>query len=542
MRRLWLYARAVRALWRVGLLRLGPQRWLAVWLAWRHCRGSLAFLAELAAIRAGSRLALVDDDGPLTFAELRDRFHALAGELTARHGVGPGGRIAVLGRNHRSLVVALLAATRTGADVVLLNPDSPPPVLAKSLAACAPARGGEAGDDSAPRAGAAPTLILHAADVDAAALAPHTPRLVVGDHLASPAGPLPKLGRAGRLDVLTAGSTGAPKPVSRRPTVGSLLPALLGLLDHLPMRLHQPTVCAVPFFHGHGLTTLAVALALAAPVHLARRNEIAPLLARTSLAHPPFVVSVPTLLGRWLAAGPVTTEIAAVLSGSAPLPPPLCRGLLAALGPVVYNLYGSTEAGIVALATPAMLVEAPGTVGHALPGTEVRIETADPHAPPAGQRGRIFVRGPLVARHGPDGWLDTGDLGSIDQAGRLHVCGRSDGMFVSGGENVYPQAVEAELREHPDVAEAAIVVVPDAEFGARMRALVVVRTGAAASPESLGAWLRERLDRHARPKTIDFVPALPHNVLGKIERTALSQVLPSERGKTAEREPRSPPH
>ena len=230
-----LFARALRALWRVGLLRLWPHLAVRIWLAWRRCRGSLAFLAEVAAIRAGSRLALVDDDGPLTFIELRDRYQALAGELVARFSAGPGQQIAVVGRNHRSLVIALLAAARTGADVLLLNPESPPNVLAKLLAATTSPGPAAAGSDGARRRSTPSLLILHDAEIDVAALAPGAPRLAldgdVGRGVA--AAPLPRLRQPGQLSVLTAGSTGLPKRIGRKPTIASVLPLVQGLLDGL---------------------------------------------------------------------------------------------------------------------------------------------------------------------------------------------------------------------------------------------------------------------------------------------------------------------
>jgi fatty-acyl-CoA synthase len=259
-------------------------------------------------------------------------------------------------------------------------------------------------------------------------------------------------------------------------------------------------------------------------VHLGRRYEIAPLLARAALASPAVVVTVPTLLGRWLAAGATGGKVAAVLTGSAPLAPALCRALSETLGPCVFNLYGSSEAGLVSLATPAMLAAAPGTVGRPLPGTEVRVVDTGGRDVAAGQLGRILARGPLVLRAGADGWLDTGDVGRFDDAGRLHVCGRSDGMFVSGGENVYPQEVEACLLEHPVVAEAAIAVVADAEFGARMRAFVVARAGAALDADEVRAWLRQRLDRHKQPKSVELLSALPRNLLGKLDRRAVDEL------------------
>ena len=514
MTALRLVARALLALWRVGLVRVSPFMAWRIYLAWRRCRGTMAFLAEVAALRFGSRQALVDDDGAVTFAALRASYEALARRLVRQLGAGPGRKVVILGRNHRSLVVGLLAAARSGADVLLLDPDSPPGALANALV-------GQNAD-----------IILHAPELDVAVFASDARRIALtadaSDGFANE--PLPRVGHAGRLLVLTSGSTGTPKSIGRKPSIPQLLPVLLGLFDALPIVLHRPTLLAVPLFHGHGLATLATALACAAPLHLGRRYEIAPLLSRASIEQAPIVVSVPTLLFRWLAAGPVTTGVAAVVSGSAPLDAQLCRRVLDGVGPVLYNLYGSTEAGVVSLATPAMLRAAPGTVGQPLPGNEVRLLDGNGQLAPPGQIGRIHARGPLVVRGDAEGWLDTGDLGRWDEAGCLHVCGRADGMFVSGGENVYPQEVEGCLRDHPAVAEAAIAVVPDAEFGQRMRAFVVVRKGDVLPPEDLRAWLRERLDRCKLPRSIELVPALPRNALGKIDRPALQRIL--ERAQT----------
>lgn len=493
----WLYAKALRALWNVGLLRLWPWMLFRIWLAWRHCRGSLAFLAEVATLRAGDRLALVDDDGALSYRELRVQYEALAAELLAHGLAGPGRQLAIVAHNHRRWVVALLAASRTGADVVLINPHSPAPVLAKLLRA--------------------PTTILHEPDIDTTKLPSDCPRFALTESSPGRELQLPPLRQAGRLCVLTAGSTGLPKRIGRRPSLGSVLPLVLGLIEQLPVTLYRPTVLAVPLFHGHGLATLAMALAFAAPVHLARRTEIAALLARRPIDPPPVVVSVPTLLARWLDAGPRNEKLAAVLTGSAPLEARLCRRLLDALGSIIYNLYGSSEAGVVSLATPSMLDAAPGTVGMPLPGTEVRLVGSQ-------IAGRIQVRSPLIVGQDPQGWLDTGDLGVIDPAGLLHVRGRADGMFISGGENVYPQAIEATLLEHPAVAEAAIAVVPDAEFGARMRAYVVATASLPLTADELRAWLHQRLDRHEQPKSVELIATLPRNALGKIDRPALTKL------------------
>lgn len=502
--------RSALALWRSGLMRLSP--WVAWRLlgAWRRCSASLAFLAEAAALRSGERVALHDDDGPVTFAELRREYERLAGELIDRHGIGPGRQVALLGPNHRTLVVALLAVARTGADVLLLNPQSPTAVMRRLFAPQPVDLVLVAGDPSV--------------DVSAFCLglkSLHLPSAMSPRETAALPLPLPRVRRPGRLVVLTSGSTGLARRVGRQPRLGQVLPSVLGLLEALPIALHRPTVGAVPLFHGHGLTMLSVSLAFAAPLQVGRKCEVAPLLARVPAGPLPLVVSVPTLLHRWLALGTPEARVAAVVTGSAPLEPRLCTRLLDAVGPVLFNLYGSTEAGVLTLATPDMLRSAPGTVGKPLPGNELRLVTADGTTAAAGQVGRVQARGPLVLSTDAQDWMDTGDLGRLDPAGRLLLCGRTDTMVVSGGENVFPGQLEVCLLEHPQVEEAAVAVAEDAEFGKRLRAFVVLRDGALLDTAELRVWLGERVDRSLRPRTLTVLPQLPRTLLGKIDRATL---------------------
>ena len=513
---LLIFIKVLAKLWRLGLLRMRPGTAWKVYRAWRTCAQSFALLAEIAAVRFGSAVALRDDDGCLTFAELRTAYETLARRLIDEFGAAPGHQVLIIERNHRTFIVALLATARAGMGILLANPDSPPKVIDQILS-------------SHPV-----DIVLHGEGIALGTVAKTLRRLalVSSEPLRSSNTPLPRLRQAGRLVILTSGSTAAPKRISRNPTLTSLLPTVLGLLESLPVAMHQPTVLAVPIFHGHGLATLGMAMAFASPLHLGRKYEVAPLLTRDPSLRDAFVVSVPTLLKRWMASGATTGSVAAVVSGSAPLDERLSMQLIATLGPVLYNLYGSSEAGLISLASPEMLSTAPGTVGHPLPGTEVRIvkwgkqsDAQSGHQPaPSVTLGRIFVRGPLVLRADADGWFDTGDIGRIDNAQHLYVCGRSDGMFVSGGENVYPQEVEACLLSHPVINEAAITVIPDPEFGHRMRAFVVLHPGEDVTGEAIRDWLKARIDRCKIPKSIETLPALPRNPLGKIDRLALREI------------------
>jgi fatty-acyl-CoA synthase len=278
--------------------------------------------------------------------------------------------------------------------------------------------------------------------------------------------------------------------------------------------MHAPAVSAIPLYHGYGLAVMAMALTFGAPLYVARRCEIAPLLTRLPDGAPPaFLISVPTLLHRWLGTEPTATPaLAAVITGSAPLSPTLCRRLLDRVGPCLFNLYGSTEAGIMSLATPADLHEAPGTVGRPLLGNRVRIDPGT---------NEIAAQGPLVIGAPANHFYGTGDVGYLDQQGRLFVCGRLDGMLVCGGEKVYPFETEAALLEHPDLADAAVVAVEDSDLGQALRAWVAPKPGVAVDVQALREWLRARLDRCKLPREIRLATAIPRNALGKVDGPAL---------------------
>jgi fatty-acyl-CoA synthase len=147
----------------------------------------------------------------------------------------------------------------------------------------------------------------------------------------------------------------------------------------------------------------------------------------------------------------------------------------------------------------------------------------------AGTVGAVFLKTGLVVtgyvgggtRETVDGHLDTGDLGSLDAAGRLFIVGRADDMILSGGENVYPGEVEDALAAHPGVAEAAVVSVPDDEFGQRLHAFVVARPGGTVTDDGLRSHLKERLARYKVPREFVFVAALPRNALGKVRKRDL---------------------
>ncbi len=227
---------------------------------------------------------------------------------------------------------------------------------------------------------------------------------------------------------------------------------------------------------------------------------------------------VPTMLHRLIDAGvQPPPSLRCALIGGDRLDPALADRALEAGWPI-YASYGLTEAcGQVTTATPDELRAHPGTSGRPLRGVTVAILDGD-RAAADGTVAEIVVSGPTLNVPGP---LRTGDLGRIDDDGRLYVVGRIDDRIITGGENVDPVAVESALLEHPDVLEAAVVGVPDAEWGQRVVAAAVAR-----DRPDLKDFLAERLAAHERPKQIRFVDALPRTSGGKIRRSAVRDEWP----------------
>jgi acyl-CoA synthetase (AMP-forming)/AMP-acid ligase II len=231
--------------------------------------------------------------------------------------------------------------------------------------------------------------------------------------------------------------------------------------------------------------------------------------------------------------------------GAAPMPPDLLDRALAAWPRAeFFQAYGMTEtAGAVSMNPPANhLGEARArglvnSVGRAGLGAEILIADELGREVPRGEIGEIVVRGPMVMRgywRQPetteaafrDGWLRTGDGGRMDADGWLFIADRLKDMIISGGENVYSGEVEAALRTHAAVEQAAVIGVPDAQWGEAVHAVVVLRSGHAAAPELpevLRAWCRQRLAGYKCPRSFSFVPALPMSGAGKVLKNVLRQ-------------------
>lgn len=490
--------------------------------------GSFGGLITHAASRYGEAIGLVDEAGTLSFRELERASNALARGLS-RKGIGAGKVIGILERNHRGLMLTLAAAGKVGARVVLLNTGFAAPQLAdvcarEHVSAVVADQEFSALLDVLP---ADIERIVGWAD-DATTLT--TLDTIAGDEWTDP---LPAPAGTGGMVLLTSGTTGAPKGAPRN-RVSPLQSAQL--LDRIPWPAGGAYCVAAPMFHATGLATCSLGLVLGNRVVLARRFEPEETLASIESHRVSALIVVPTMLQRILDLGPEvlarydTSSLEVVFAAGSALSPDLCRRTADVFGDVLYNLYGSTEVAVAAVATPGELRTAPGTVGR--PPVGCTLASYDEHRrkiTEPGRTGTLFVSSGLSFsgytdgghKEIVDGLLSSGDTGHFTADGLWFVDGRDDEMIVSGGENVFPLEVENLLIAHPGVVDVAVIGVDDDDFGKRLCAFVVRQPDATLDADGVRTHVRSGLARHKVPRDVIFLESLPRNETGKVLKGVL---------------------
>ena len=517
---------------RAGIIApLRPDKYVRIAAAARRERLSMTSGVAMSAQRCPDRPALVDELGALSYRQLDRRCDGLAAGLQALPGGSPG-IVAIMCRNHRGFVEALVAATRIGADILLLNTSFAGPALAEVVAR----EGADAIIYDEEFTGAVDRALAgrsHTTRVVAWTDHPESHGLTVDKLVAAHAGQRPaRLPRKGRLILLTSGTTGTPKGARRS---GGGASELKAILERVPWRAEETTVVAAPMFHAWGFSQLAFAVSLGCTVVTRRKFDPEATLALIDRYQATGLCVVPVMFDRIMA---LPEDVRrkyncrslrfATASGSRMRPDVVTR-FMDEFGDIIYNNYNATEAGMIATATPEDLRAAPDTAGKPAPGTEIRILDSELRPVPTGEVGQIFVRNTSLfdgytsgsTKDFHEGFMASGDVGRLDEAGRLYVVGRDDEMIVSGGENVYPIEVEKTLTAHPAVEEASVIGVDDEQYGQRLAAFVVLTPGAAADPESLKQHVRDNLANYKVPREIVVVDQLPRSSTGKILRGEL---------------------
>ncbi|WP_435592713.1 acyl-CoA synthetase [Nocardia sp. bgisy118] len=492
--------------------------------------GMLGGLVTVAALRYRNRAALIDELGAVSFRELDERTTALANAWRAR-GLRDGEGVAVLARNHRGFHYAVFAAAKCGARIILLNTDFAGPQLREvlgregaDLLVYDDEYAGILGDLRPPRG-------RYRAWTDAPAV-DSLENLIAGGSRKPPRRP----STAARIILLTSGTTGTPKGAPRREP-RSLAP-LGAILGRVPFRAEEITECPAPLFHTLGFAHAVTAVGFGSTLVIRRRFDPRAVLDSLHRHRATALITVPVMLQRLVDLGPEAraghdfSRLRIIFVAGSQLGEKLCVRVTEAFGPVVYNVYGSTEVAYATIATPADLAVEPGCVGTPVPSTTVKIFDDNDAELPQGRTGRIFVGNDYQFegytgggdKDRIDGLMSTGDVGHFDSAGRLFIDGRDDDMIVSGGENVFPGEVEELLAAHPAVAEVSAFGVDDERYGQRLRAVVVVRAGHALTEDEVREHVKAHLARFKVPRDVLFVDSLPRNPTGKVLKRLLREL------------------
>ncbi|MEU2338848.1 FadD3 family acyl-CoA ligase [Streptomyces sp. NPDC006654] len=512
--------------------------------------GTVPGLVRSAARRYGDAEAVVDGRTRIDYAELGARVERAAAACMAA-GVGTGDRVGIWAPNSLEWIVAALGAVSAGGVLVPLNTRfkgaEAADVLRRSgarllfvtgtflgtsyVASLRRAAGEGAGSGPLPALPDLRDVVVLAEDAPAD-FRTWKDFLAAGEGVG--AGEV--AARSAALDgdclsdlVFTSGTTGRPKGAMI--THAQTLRAYEVWADLAGLRTDDRYLIVNPFFHTFGYKAGVIACLMRGATMIPQPVfDVAAVLANVATERVSVLPGPPTL-HQSLLDHPArdTHDLSAlrlVVTGAAVVPLRLVERLRGELGvETVLTAYGLSEAsGIVTMCRrgddPTVIAS---TSGRAIPGTEVRVDEA----------GEVLVRGFNVMRGyyedpaataaalTPDGWLRTGDVGVLDAAGNLRITDRLKDMFIVGGFNAYPAEIEQLLGLHPDVADVAVIGVPDARLGEVGKAFVVRRPGTPLTADDLIAWARREMANYKVPRTVDFVTELPRNASGKVLKGAL---------------------
>ena len=530
-----LHPRTVKTLWGAGAMDARSPLGLTRALPWLIGRGpSLGVVAQINATVVGDKVAIHDRNGSQTWKELDQRANQVAHALQAS-GVKPDDRVALLLRNGREMAEVALGAQKIGVVCCPLNTWAKPKELRVTL---------EQAD---------PKILvydgLHAEQVEKCDTT-GIELFVVGDAGALPGtkayeewiadAPLkapPPFTRARgtpKVVIHTSGTTGTPKGAQRDASAAGL-GALANLVDVVPYRRDDIVFCPAPLFHSFGLATFTFASGLGATMVMPQQFDPEESLRQIQEYRATAASFVPVMISRILRLDDDVkkkydlSSLRIVMASGSAMSPELRRAAMELFGDVLYDLYGSTEVGWVAIATPEDMRKHEKTVGKPVRGIDVEVFSKEGDKLPPNEVGELFIKSDILfegytsgeSRDERDGYMSIGDLGRLDDDGYLFIEGRADDMVVIGGENVYPIEVEEVIESMSGVNEAAVLGVSDEEYGEVLAAFVA----GSVSEQDVISTCKEELASYKVPRRVEVLDELPRTSTGKVLKRELIEKL-----------------
>jgi fatty-acyl-CoA synthase len=496
-----------------------------------------------------TRLALVEanasaphggfgPDKTFTYAEVNDRLERL-GNALARRGFKKGMAALILLKNRAEFILIQPGLARVGAAAVQISWRSSVPEI-EYIAKHSGTRAIFFDKDCAETVKEVLLRLDPAVGDHAYSVGGHVDGFISYDDLVESGGAeAPDASDEGAVVMYTSGTTGKPKGAVRKFQKDALASAL-AFIGETPTAMHERHLAICPLYHATAFGFTALTLVVQGTVFVLPEFRPENFLDAIQRYRITTTAAVPTMLHRVLELGPEvikkydTSSLKAVFCGGAALSSQLANAFNEQFGDVLYNFYGSTETGIVTVASPEDLRRSPNTIGHVVPGVEVRLLDEAGHEVADGQVGELYARSSMLVEGYHDdanatnsamkeGFFSVGDLARKDPRGCFLLEGRKRDMIISGGVNVYPAEVEQALEAHPAVSEVAVVGVSDPEWGERVRAFVVKKGGADVDEEALKVYCKARLAGPKVPRDFVFLESMPRNPTGKILKRELRE-------------------
>jgi acyl-CoA synthetase (AMP-forming)/AMP-acid ligase II len=480
-----------------------------------HCGINLMTLLHFSSKRYPRAIALIDDDETVTYEQLFQQATQLAFSLKKSICLHSHQKVAFLCKNHLSLIKAIFAVSRLGADLYLLNTEMSCLQFNHLVA--------RNNFDLLIYDESLSDLVDASTYSQAKILSYHDSLPAINNFLCLDFGvvSLPRT-YTGKLILQTSGTTGACKSAIHKPSLFNYLSPFIGFIERLNISSYNTAYIATPIDHGYGIAVLLLFIPLGKKIIVTSGFNASTACHLIDKHGIEVITVVPLMLQKMLQANKSSLKsLACIASGSSKLSAKLVLETFQELGYVLYNLYGTSESGLNLIATPHDLIYSSDTVGKKINGVNLSILDKDMKEVGCGKIGQLCIRPAFSKRKTTCSWIQTGDLGYQDQHGYYFLCGRIDDMIVSGGENVYPIQVEKILITHPLVKDTSIIGISDADFGERLKAFVVLREDATITESDLLNWLRPQVSRFQLPKEIQFTKSLPYTASGKPNKKQL---------------------
>ena len=454
-----------------------------------------------------NQIAINENDNCITYHTLYTQSQHLAKKLAMHCDIKPHQKIAIMANNHTIMIHTLFAIARLGADIYLLNTELSVNQLQNIQDAVKF------------------DWIIHDPQIstltDVKSLPIDHPDQVsiyslLNDNSLPNTSNL-KVTHFNKLTVLTSGTTGRFKMAGRNSKAQNFISPFYQLLMKLNLSKYNRVYIATPIYHGFGIATLCMSVLLGATIFINKRFDAVKVCQLINKYNIEVITLVPLMLSRMMNYS--TTQLRSlrcIITGGAPIAVTLVQRTINQLGEVLYNLYGTSEAGICMIATPNDLINHPSTIGKPIPGLSTKLMN---NGKEDAIKGELYIKCAWSTQG--KNWIATGDIAQKDRENNYYLNGRIDDMIVSGGENVYPFEIEQFLINHPDINDLAVISVNDEEFGQRLVAFVVLAAYAKQSEDTLKDWLKPQIARYQMPKKIYIIDELPMTHIGKVDRKQL---------------------